>query len=166
MKVMTSFLKKIFGSGESKNDEVPVFPEESFSVVEAKLEDGRSVVGSFNMAYKHYALKERFSWCLKIAIALDEESLYENGLPLADESYVANRMEDKLVEDIRSRCTAHYIGHLFNDSFLDVYVHLDDPEPAHQYLQDLIVREDHVRGFGYEIKNDPAWLIVGDFIDH
>jgi len=116
--------------------------------------------------YKGYGLKERFPWCLKLAIGLDEENLYDNGLPLPDESYVANRMEDKLVEDIKSRCTAHYIGHLFNDSFLDVYIHLDDPEPAHQYLQDLIVREDHARGFGYEIKNDPDWAIVGDFINY
>ena len=163
---MASILKRIFGSGENKNDDGPTFPDESFAILETQLTDGRPMVGSFNLAYKNYPQKKRFPWCLKIAIALDEENLYENGLPMADESHVANRMEDKLVQDIRSRCTAHYIGHIFNDSFLDVYVHLDDPEPAHQYLQDLIAREDHARGFGYEIKNDPEWSIVGDFVNH
>lgn len=163
---MASFLRKTFGDREGNQDHTQIFPEESFAVFESKLADGRPIVGSFNMAYKGYTLKERYPWCLKIAIALDEENLYENGLPLGDESHVANRMEDRLVEDIRSRCTAHYIGHLFNDSFLDVYIHLDDPEPAHQYLQGLIAREDHVRGFGYEIENDSEWSIVGDFIKY
>jgi hypothetical protein len=161
---MASFLNRMFGSQGDKAEKIEIYPIESFSVFEAKLVDGRPMIGSFNMAYRDYNLKDRFPWCLKLGIGLDEGNLYDNGLPLGDESYIANRFEDRLIEAIRVLSTTHYIGHVFNDSFLDVYVHLDDPEPAHQYLQDLIAREDHVRGFGYEIKNDPEWFIVGEFI--
>lgn len=97
-------------------------------------------------------------------IGLDEGNLYENGLPVADESSVANRMEDRLVETIKTLGTAHYLGHLFNDSFLDIYLQLDDPEATHKYLQELIASEDHERGFGYEIKEDPDWSAVQGFL--
>lgn len=128
------FLSRVFGSKSSFEEvqHIPVVPEEKFAVVEGRLIDGRPFVGSLNLAYKDYRLKSRYPWFLKVAIGLDEQNCTENGLPHPDESNLANRMEDRLVEKIQSLTTAHYLGHIFSDSFLDVYLHLDDPEPAHQ----------------------------------
>jgi len=66
--------------------------------------------------------------------------------------------------EIKKIATAHYIGHLFYDTFLDVYIYLSEPEKVHQYLQTQINKEGLIRGFGYEINQDPKWTIVEGFL--
>ena len=159
--IMASFLSTFFScNGQNKKTEnAEIFPKENFSVVEAKLND-KPVIGSFNMAYKEYANKPKYPWCLKIAIGLDLKNLYENGLPKSEETAVANKLEDELLVEIQKITTAHYIGHIFNDTFLDVYIYLDDPKKVHEYLQTQVNQEGLARGFGYEINEDPKWAIV------
>lgn len=162
--IMTTFLSTIFGCGQKgKPESKDIFPAESFSVVEATL-NNKPVIGSFNMAYKNYDKKAKYPWCLKIAIGLDLENLFDNGLPKDSESAIANKLEDDLFAEIKKLATAHYIGHLFNDTFLDVYIYLDDPKKVHDYLQTQINKEGLVRGFGYEINQDPQWTTVSGFL--
>jgi hypothetical protein len=160
---LMSLFSMIFGSGAKAAQSQDVFPVEKFMVIEGKI-DNQPVIGSFNAGYKDYSLKKKYFWCLKLAIGLDEGNLYENGLPKGEESAVANKLEDELVEKIKSLTTAHYLGHLFNDTFLDVYIYLDDPEVVHQYLQTQVNKEGLVRGIAYEIKQDPEWLLVAPFM--
>jgi Family of unknown function (DUF695) len=163
---MASFLSTLFGcSGQTNkaDKKEQIFPDEEFSVVEAKMVDGKPTVGSINQAYKSYNKKIKYPWCLKLAIGLELDSCYENGLPKGDESKIANKLEDELLVEIKKLATAHYIGHLFNDTFLDVYVYLDEPEKVHQYLQTQINKEGLIRGFGYEINKDPAWTTVREY---
>jgi hypothetical protein len=158
------FLSTLFGYGQSnKSKSKDIFPKESFSVVEAKIGD-KPVLGSFNMAYKNYDKKAKYPWCLKIAIGLDLDNLFENGLPKNEESEVANKLEDELLSEIQKLTTAHYIGHLFNDTFLDVYIFLDVPDKVHNYLQKQVNKEGLIRGFGYEINQDPQWTTVDGFL--
>ena len=157
------FLLTMFGCERSDKKKIKnIFPTESFSVVQAKPGDN-PFIGSFNRAYKNYDNKSKYIWCLKIAIALDLENLYENGLPNNEESAIANKLEDELFAEIKKLATAHYIGHLFYDTFLDVYIYLSEPEKVHQYLQTQINREGLIRGFSYEINQDPKWKIVDGF---
>ncbi|MCO5252213.1 MAG: DUF695 domain-containing protein [Candidatus Kapabacteria bacterium] len=158
--ILMGLLTTLFGCiKNNKTENIDIFPKESFSVVEAQIGD-KPVVGSFNMAYKTYNKKANYPWCLKIAIGLDLDNLYENGLPKNEESAIANKLEDELFAEIQKITTAHYIGHLFNDTFLDIYIYLDAPEEVHQYLQSQINKEDLIRGFGYEISEDPNWTTV------
>jgi hypothetical protein len=162
--IMTTILSTLFGCGQKgKPESKDIFPAESFSVVEATL-NNKPVIGSFNMAYKNYDKKAKYPWCLKIAIGLDLENLFDNGLPKDTESAIANKLEDELIAEIQKLATAHYIGHLFNDTFLDVYIYLDDPKKVHDYLQTQINKEGLVRGFGYEINQDPKWTTVSGFL--
>lgn len=158
------FLTTLFGCGQSSKTEIKdIFPKDSFSVVEAKIGD-KPVIGSFNRAYKTYDKKAKYPWCLKIAIGLDLDNLFENGLPKNEESAIANKLEVELLTEIQKITTAHYIGHLFNDTFLDVYIYLDDPEKVHNYLQTQTNKEGLIRGFGYEINQDPKWTTVDGFL--
>lgn len=153
-------LSTLFGCRNGNNNQgSDIFPPQKFSVVEANLGD-KPGIGSFNSAYKPYNKKARYPWCLRIAIGLDLDNLYENGLPKEKESAIANRLEKELLSEIQKIATAHYIGHIFNDTFLDVYIFLDDPEKVHEYLQTEINKEGLVRGFGYEIKEDPKWKTI------
>jgi len=142
-----------------------IFPEEKFSILQASTNDGMPVIGSFNLAYKNYEQKYKFPWCLKIGIALNLENVTENGLPKGDEDFIARKVESDLLEKIKQITTAHYIGHLFNDSFLDVYIYLDEPQKVHEYLQTQIDKENLERGFGYEIKKELDWTTVNMFLN-
>ena len=154
----------LFGCGQNnKTQSKDIFPKESISVIEATM-NNKPVIGSFNMAYKSYDKKSAYPWCLKIAIALELNNLTENGLPQSDESVIANKLEDELLSEIQKITTAHYIGHLFNDTFLDVYIYLDNPKKVHDYLQTQINKEGLIRGFGYEINEDPKWKTISGFL--
>lgn len=60
----------------------------------------------------------------------------------------AFKMENEFIEQIEKRTTAHYIGHLFNDKFLDIYWYLEEPEKTHSYLKTQINKEGLLRGLG------------------
>ncbi len=164
---MVTFLSTLLGcNGQKTKDdkEENIFPTEKFSVIEATMANGKPVIGSFNFAYKNYDNKAKYPWCLKISIALNLDSLFENGLPRDNESKIANKLEDELLVEVKKLATAHYVGHLFNDTFLDIYIYLDNPEKVHKYLQTQVNKEGLIRGFGYEINNDPTWMTVKEYI--
>ncbi|MEN0055559.1 MAG: DUF695 domain-containing protein [Mucilaginibacter sp.] len=143
--------------GQNKSS---IFPPENFSVVKANLENGKPVIGSINMAYKSYEQKNAYPWCLTLNIALELKNVDKNGLPTKSESDIANKFEDELFNQIKKLTTAHYIGHLYNDSFLDIYIYLQEPKKVHEYLQSQVNKKGITRGFGYEIKQDPNWSTV------
>ena len=162
--IMLTFISSLFGCfHRNKTDKIEVFPKEKFVILDAIL-DNKPIVGTFNVAYKDFSKKAEYPWCLKIMIALNLENLFENDLPKDIESSIAYKLEDELLAEIQKIAVAHYIGHIFNDTFLDIYVYLDEPEKVHQYLQTQIDKEGLVRGFGYEINKDPKWLTVQAFL--
>ncbi|MES2062829.1 MAG: DUF695 domain-containing protein [Bacteroidota bacterium] len=144
-----------------KNADIPA---EKFSIIETRLSDGRPAIGSFNMAYKNYSGKAKYLWCLKINMALELKNVSKNGLPLKVESDIANRYQDSLINVINKTATLHYIGHLYNDSFLDIFIYLDDPEKVNQFLKAEVNKKNVTRGFAYEIKQDPTWQTVAPFL--
>ena len=158
------FLSNLLGCGQSNVSKTEEnFPIESFSIVEGGLGD-KPIIGSINMAYKGYDKKSKYPWCLTIAIALDLENLFQNGLPKDEESAIANNLEDELFAEIQKIATAHYIGHFFHDTFLDVYIYIDEPETVHKYLQTQVNKQGLIRDFRYEINNDPQWTTVEGFL--
>ena len=165
--LIIGILTYLFGCKNNKDvDSDNIYPKEEFSVLDAKLEDGRPAVGSFNLAYKNYEFKSKYPWCLKISIGLNIENCMENGLSdNPDEIRIVNQLENELLENIKGISTSHYIGHLFNDTFLDIYVYLDNPEKVHKWLQTQVNKEGLIRGFGYEIKEDTKWDTIKSFMN-
>ena len=163
--IMVSLMSALFGcSGKrNTNETTDVYPKESFSVLKAQL-NGKPVIGSFNMAYKDYGEKEKYSWSMIISIGLDSTGLYDNGLPKPEESAVAEKLEDQLVDGIKKITTAHYIGHLFNDTFLDIYIYTNEPKKVDAFLQTQANNPSRTRPFAYKTKNDPNWSIVSEFL--
>ncbi|MGN8072677.1 DUF695 domain-containing protein [Mucilaginibacter sp. SG564] len=158
--ILTILFVLLIGTNSKAQNKNAQFPPEKFSVVEAKLQNGKPVVGSVNMAYKNYDKKAQYPWCLTINIALELKNVSKNGLPIKAESDIANKFEDQLLAEIKKLATAHYIGHLYNDSFLDIYIYLDDPKKAANYLQSQVNKKGITRGFAYKIEQDPHWSTV------
>ena len=164
--ILMGIFTSLFGCGQNNNAESDkIFPEDNFSVVRATYNDGTVAIGSFNQAYKNYDKKSKYPWCLKISIGLKLENCKENGLPEEEENIIANELEDELLAKIKSLTTGHYVGHLFNDTFLDIYVYLDDPEKVHEWLQTQTNKDDLIRGFGYEINKDKKWKTITSFMN-
>ena len=91
---MVSILFSVLGCRNNKiykKDNSDIYPKENFSVVEATF-NGKPEIGSFNMAYKNFRDKANFPWCLNLHIELDSKNLYANGLPLPDETKIANKL--------------------------------------------------------------------------
>lgn len=162
---MASFFSSFFGRNEQAKggEKSDLFPTDSFSLLQGES-DGKAVMGSVNKGYRNYDRKSEFPWCLHIGIALAKNSLQSNGLPKDDEIEIAYKQEDELVDEIKKIETAHFIGHLFNDGYLDAYLYLPEPKKVHDFLQTQINKEGLLRGFGYEINEDPNWDRVGVFI--
>lgn len=140
-----------------------IFSKENFSIIESTIGD-KLVIGSFNMAYKTYDKKAKFPWCLKIAIDLELKNLFANGLPKNEENAIANKVENGLLSEIQKITTGHYVGHLFHDTFLEIYIYLDNPKRVNDYLQTQVNKEGLIRSFGYEINEDPKWAMVDEFL--
>jgi len=161
MIIIASIFSSVFGC--KAQNKTPIYPKESFSVVKGELSNGKSLFGSINMSYKNYDKKNDYPWCLEINIVLNLDSLYENGLPHKSESDVVNKFEDDLVDNLKKVVTVHYIGHMYNDSFLDVYIYLDNPDKANDYLKQEVNKVGIIRGFAYKIKKDPDWSTAQPF---
>lgn len=160
---MASFLSSLFGSNEPKGSAGFVYPSESFSILQADIDD-KTVIGTINQAYKNYERKGDFPWCLQVSIALSQDTLQDNGLPNEDEKNIANDTEDTLMAGIKKITTAHYVGHTYFDGYLDIFVYLANPKEVHEYLQKLVNANDLSRGFSYEINEDPEWARVRRFM--
>jgi len=165
--IMASFLSNLFACSDKKStaESKPIYPKEEFAMIEAKLKDGRPLIAMINKAYRDYERKSDYPWCLKIHIGLDLDKVYDNGLPLPDEHTTANRFEDELMSEVKKLTTAHYIGHVFNDNFLDIYVYLEEPEKVRNYLQQEVNKKDLIRAFGYEIEKDKKWKTVDFYLN-
>lgn len=147
----------IFGLfGNSTNAQ----PEDNWYLVDARLKDGRPAVGRVNGIYCDFPDKALFPWSLRLNIGLNLDDTRADGLPLSQERKIAQKFEDELIAGIHRQSTVHYVGHLYNDSFLDVYLYVADPDAVHAYLQKRIEDKDHTRGFGYEMTKDPHWKEV------
>jgi len=156
--IFISLLLPVFGYRWQKRS--AVYPKGNFSIVQGKLSDGKPFIGSVNMAYKGYAEKVNYPWCLEISIALDSGGVYENGLPRQSESNIVNEFDDRLLEHLKEVATVHYIAHIYNDNFLDIYMYLDEPEQANAYLKQEVNKEGVTRPFSYRISKDNEWKTV------
>ncbi|MES2388658.1 MAG: DUF695 domain-containing protein [Bacteroidota bacterium] len=139
------------------------YPPEFFSVFQGEL-NKKPTVGSFNVGYKDYNYREAYPWCLKLAFKLDKKGLFPNDLPMQPESDSAYALESEYLVRIRSLGPAHFIGHLFNDGYIDIYVYLEKPDAVRAYLQARQNSHNSRREFEFEIVNDPEWSSVRRFL--
>lgn len=163
---MASIFSNLFGGSSNKGkpeEKKRIFPPDHFSVLQTEI-DGKSVLGSMNQAYKNYDQKAEYRWLLHIEVALEQANLLEDGLPGNDEMAVANQLEEELLAGIRAVATAHYVGHMFFDGFLDVYVYVDAAKETHDFLQSQVNKDGLLRPFSYEINEDAEWVGVSKFM--
>ena len=162
---MASLFARILSFGqEDKKDSSSLYPPDKFAIVETTNASGKPMVGSFNQSYKDFVDKSKYTWCLKIYIGLEVKNCKENGLATEPEIKIANDLEEELLKKIRELTIAHNVGHFFTDTFLDIFIYINDPDKIHQYLQTQVNKKELVRPFGYRIEMDPAWSSVMSFI--
>ena len=151
---------------DSKKEDFKVtYPEENLGIIKAKYSDGSIAIGAFNRGYKDYAEKSNYPWSLKINMELNSENCNPNGLPLADENKLVNKLEDELVENMAKISPIHNVGHLFNSNHLDIYLYVRDKKKINEWLKMEIKKENLTRSFTYELISDKKWETTENFMN-
>ncbi|MGK0233082.1 DUF695 domain-containing protein [Candidatus Marifrigoribacter sp. Uisw_064] len=151
---------------DSKKEDFKVnYPEENLGVIKAKYSDGSLAIGAFNRGYKDYKEKSNYPWSLKINMELNSEKCNPNGLPLDDESELANKLENELVENLSKISPVHNVGHLFNSNHLDIYLYVRNKNKIDEWLKREIKKENLIRSFSYELTKDKNWETTGNFMN-
>jgi len=137
------------------------FPEANFSLFETTDSNDDYVVFIVNTAYKDYAYKEEYPWCLSILI--DVESA--EGYPGSEEAELLNQLEDAISDQLSQVCHCHYIVRVTTKGCRQIIFYVDDPKQANELLQELINTPDPVRQWEYDMREDYEWENVGYFLD-
>ncbi|MBS1777693.1 MAG: DUF695 domain-containing protein [Bacteroidetes bacterium] len=140
--------------------------KQKFSVIQAASDKGELLsVGSIDVSYKNFKDKANYPWGLTISIALDEKNLFATKLPNKEESKIATKLEDSLTTKLKKMATLQYVGHIYYDGFLDVYIYLKDPKAVNNYLSKTIKSQNFIREFRYVIEQDPNWSKVSKYMN-
>jgi hypothetical protein len=147
------------------------FPEEIYVLREGQFEGLYSIM-MLNHSLKYYSYKEEYPWNLKIIVDLVDRN--EQGLPTHTEADILNNFEDKIVELLSGVCQFHFIGRTTWNGERTLMFYLNEPEYAHDKLQDLIEEVEIikksssqiVREFEYTLQEDPEWLFVKDYYNY
>lgn len=127
------------------------------------MPDGKGTLCSIDMAYENYDNKQKYPWCLMMVIELDPNKIFPDGLPIAEEVKTTHYQEQEILAELQKLSTVHYVGHIYSDSFMNIFTYIDDPAKIHEYMQKRLTRKDLPRHMDYGIKMDPRWNSVKNF---
>ncbi len=150
------------GQNAKIKDTTNIYPKESFVGFTAELK-GKPLVGSMNHEFKNFDKKAEFPWCLHMIVLLDTNNLFANGLPKTEESNIAYKTEDSLLALIRNIEPAQYVGHFFNDGFLDIFFYVQESKKIDDFFR-LHKDDKRVREFGWDIEKDVSWSKVEEYM--
>jgi len=132
------------------------FPKSQYLTFIINRDDVQTpIVGSLDVAYRDYPFQAEVPWLINLTVRVQEDN--DSEYPTPEEQKAINLFEDILSEKFRSLARTHWVGRLTYDNVRDLMWHIDNPEPIHTYLQEIIDREDHPCTFEYEILKNPKW---------
>ncbi|HEX8373034.1 MAG TPA: DUF695 domain-containing protein [Chthoniobacterales bacterium] len=138
-----------------------IIPTESCRVVEFRQEDlpGIAVI---NDALSAFEPKVVFAWHL--SIMLQFEDLILNGMPSQAERDIIDPYGDLLDAvfkgDDPNKPNSLFLARITWNKTRELIYRVFDPEPANQYLVNVIETKTHPRLFDYRIDHDPEWKLA------
>ena len=145
-----------------KSEDIEVFiPDEIYKILEFKKEQlpGIAVV---NDNLKSENLKKVFSW--NCSILIDFEETIENGMPSEEELKIVEKFEDFFYDKIKGnnkdKPNALFFARITWNSTRQLIYKVYLPEPANDFLTELIASENYPREFDYRIEEDENWELT------
>jgi hypothetical protein len=138
-----------------------ITPDEEYQLLKFK-KDQRPGIAVVNSALKKFKLRIVFNWHL--SIILDLEDLIENGMPSKHEQTIIDAYEGILDENIKGlnkeKPNALFLARITWNKTRQLIRRVCDPEPANEYLQEIILQNLSPRQFGYRIDPDNEWELT------
>jgi hypothetical protein len=138
-----------------------IIPTETCRIIEFRQDDmpGIAVI---NEALVDFEPKIVFAWHL--SLMLQFEDLILNGMPSQAERDVIDPYGDLLdgafKGDDPNKPNALFLARITWNKTRELIYRVFDPEPANQYLVNVIEAKSHPRPFDYRIDHDPEWKLA------
>ena len=138
-----------------------IIPKEKYSILQF-VQDELPGVGVINAALQHFEPKEVFGWHLSIMIEL--EDLIENAMPSVAEREVIDPLGEQLDDLVKGedieKPNALFLARITWNSTQELIWRVNDPEPVHEALQNIIEQDSSPRGFDYRMEADDKWQLA------
>lgn len=132
------------------------FPKPEYLLFALRRDDVQSpIVGCLDVAYRNYSFQPEVPWLLNLTVKMEKDN--GTGGPTPEEGKILDEFEDILSEKFRTLTRVHWVGRLTYDGVRDLMWQIDNPEPIHAYLQEMIEQVDNLRHFEYGILQNPQW---------
>lgn len=138
-----------------------IIPEENYQIVEFKQNElpGVAVI---NKSLIEFEPKVVFRWHLSIMIEFND--LIENGMPSQGERDVIDPFGDNLdlifKGDNPDKPNALFLARITWNETRELIYRVYEPDPIHNYLQELIQKKSSPRDFDYRIDPDEDWQLA------
>lgn len=138
-----------------------IIPEERFRLIEFR-QDGLPGIAVINESLAKFEPKLVFAWHLSVMLQFDD--LIENGMPSATEREIVDPFGDLLDAKFKGenpeKPNALFLARITWSKTRELIYRVFDPEPADQYLVNLIESKKYPRHFDYRIDPDQQWKLA------
>jgi hypothetical protein len=156
-----SLLKKLFGQNRPINPAEPIFPRESFSIIQLNMPEGLAFA-TVNEAYKNYPNKSFYPYLVGIELEIIDKN--GNGHPVTSEAVRLNEIEKNIETFLKERHTVHFVARVTRNGARDVLYYIDTPKLTEQQVAEFCDEINKERKINFGIQKDSTWNAVSGFI--
>jgi len=129
--------------------------EDSYSSLEAKLKNGRPLIGIINTTLLEWDSKASHPWILKVEINYNGDN--NNGMPDNDTYKLLNKFEDEMMIELKDFEGFLNVGRQTADNSREIYFACKDFRKPSKVLHELIKNYSNKVDLTYEIYKDKYW---------
>jgi hypothetical protein len=155
--IAMSILQSLFGGGKKQPPAEPIFPGESFSILELNMPDGLAFA-TVNSAYKDYQNKKHFPYLAGFELEILNKN--DNGHPLNDEAEILNDLQDKIESFLKEKHTVHPVARVTRNGTRDILIYIDEPKFTKEEAKEFFDQINEIRAVNFIINKDPNWNSV------
>ncbi|MCT4665363.1 MAG: DUF695 domain-containing protein [Flavobacteriales bacterium] len=129
--------------------------EDSFSALEATLQNGNPLIAIINQDLLEWDRKASHSYILNLQIEYEQ---IENGLPSEDEYELLNHIEDVVLEQMKAKHGFLYIGRETANGKREIFIACKDFRKASKKISSIKEKYEDILHFDYSIYRDKYWI--------
>jgi len=156
-----SLLKKIFGQNHPTRPQDPIFPGESFSILQLNMSDGLAFA-TVNEAYTNYPNKLFYPYFVGVELEIIDKN--ENGHPVDSEATRLNQIETQIEILLKKEHTVHFVGRVTRNGTRDILYYIDSPKLTQKQVADFCDEISKERKIKFGIQKDSEWNAVSGFV--
>ncbi|MBC5837999.1 DUF695 domain-containing protein [Flavobacterium muglaense] len=134
---------------------------DSYSSMEAELENGKPLIAIVNSTLLEWESKASHPWIFKVAVAFNGAN--NNGMPDSTTYELLNQLEDEIMLDLKDENGYLNIGRQTADGEREIYFACKDFRKPALIMQVLILKYKGKLNINYELYKDKYWQSFAHF---